>query len=408
MKKPISTLLILAILAFVSCNQPVSEQESKNFSVSKAKETLDFAIQQYKGMKENLPDSVIPKTFQNGQLKTAGIKDWVSGFYPASLWYLYEYSNDPVLKAEAEKRTWLLEPLKYNTSTHDLGFMIYCPFGNAYRITGNEDYVPVIIQGSESLITRFNVKAGVIKSWDWSRGGDWSFPVIIDNMMNLEMLLWASEKANNPEFKRVALTHADTTLKHHYREDNSSWHVIDYDTVNGGAKGKMTHQGYADESAWTRGQVWGLYGYTVMYRQTREPKYLEMAKKIADFVLNHPNLPEDKIPYWDFDAPDIPDAYRDASSGAIAASALLELCNYVDESLSSTYIENAEKMLQSLSSPQYLANLNENGNFILEHGVGHLPGGNEIDAPLSYGDYYFIEGLIRYLKMKDSFGQNNK
>ncbi|CAN0028143.1 unnamed protein product, partial [Chrysoparadoxa australica] len=280
--------------------------------------------------------------------------------------------------------------------------------GNAYSISGNEDYVPVIIQASESLITRFNETAGVIKSWDWARGDDWTYPVIIDNMMNLEMLLWASEKAGNPEFKQVALTHADPTLKHHYRADNSSWHVLDYDTVNGGVNGKMTHQGYANESAWARGQVWGLYGYTVMYRMTQDTKYLDMAKKIADFVLNHPNLPEDKVPYWDFNAPDIPDAYRDASSAAIAASALLELQKYVDDSLSSVYIANAGEMLESLSSPKYLAALGENGNFILKHGVGHLPGGNEIDAPLSYGDYYFIEALIRYLKLNDSFGQDNK
>ncbi len=402
MNKSISILVTMAILIMAGCNQP-KEDKQATFDVEQAKAALDFSIKQYKGMKEIVPDSLIPKSVKDGQLVARGIRDWVSGFYPASLWYLYEYSGDEELKAEAEKRTWLLEPLKDYTGTHDLGFMIHCPFGNAYRITGDEKYVPVIIKGSESLITRFNETAGVIKSWDWKRGDDWTFPVIIDNMMNLEMLLWAHEKSGNEAFKSVSLSHADTTIKHHYRDDYSTWHVIDYDTVNGGAKGKMTHQGYSDDSAWARGQVWGLYGYTVMYRQTKDKKYLEQAKKVADFVLNHPNLPEDKIPYWDFNAPDIPNAYRDASSGSIAASALLELSGYVDESLASFYLDNAHQMLQSLSSPAYLAKLNENGNFILMHGVGHLPGGSEIDAPLSYGDYYFIEALVRYLKMNNAF-----
>ncbi|MEQ8679428.1 MAG: glycoside hydrolase family 88 protein [Cyclobacteriaceae bacterium] len=401
--KSISLLMMLAVILLAGCNQPKEDKQEATFDVDQAKAALDFSIQQYKGMKKIVPDSLIPKSVKDGKLVARGIRDWVSGFYPASLWYLYEYSGDEELKAEAEKRTWLLEPLKDYTGTHDLGFMIYCPFGNAYRITGDEKYVPVIIKGSESLITRFNEEAGVIKSWDWKRGDDWTFPVIIDNMMNLEMLLWAHERSGNEAFKSVSLSHADTTIKHHYRDDYSTWHVIDYDTVNGGVNGKMTHQGYSDDSAWARGQVWGLYGYTVMYRQTKDKKYLEQAKKIADFVLNHPNLPEDKIPYWDFNAPDIPNTYRDASSGAIAASALLELSEYVDESQSAFYLDNAHQMLQSLSSPDYLAKLNENGNFILMHGVGHLPGGSEIDAPLSYGDYYFIEALVRYLKMNNAF-----
>ncbi len=403
MKTRFSILITLAIMMVAGCNQPKKEEQSATFDVEQAKAALDFSIKQYKGMAENLPDSVIPKSFKDGQLVTRGIRDWVSGFYPASLWYLYEYSGDEALQAEAEKRTWLLEPLKDYTGTHDLGFMIYCPFGNAYRITGDEKYVPVIIKGSESLITRFNEEAGVIKSWDWKRGDDWTFPVIIDNMMNLEMLLWAHERSGNEAFKSVSLSHADTTIKHHYRDDYSTWHVIDYDTVNGGVNGKMTHQGYSDGSAWARGQAWGLYGYTVMYRQTKDQKYLEQAKKVADFILNHPNLPEDKVPYWDFNAPDIPNAYRDASTASIAASALLELSDYVDESLATFYLDNAHQMLQSLSSPDYLADLNENGNFILKHGVGHLPGDSEIDAPLSYGDYYFIEALVRYLKMNNEF-----
>jgi uncharacterized protein YyaL (SSP411 family) len=159
---------------------------------------------------------------------------------------------------------------------------------------------------------------------------------------------------------------------------------------------KNTHQGYADDSAWGRGQAWGLYGYTLMYRETKEPRYLEHAKNIASFLLNHPNMPEDKIPYWDYNAPDIPNALRDASAGAVMASALIELSGYVDAALAKTYLNVAETQLRTLSSPEYFAEKGTNGNFFLKRSVGSLPGKSEVDVPLTYADYYYIEALLRY------------
>lgn len=224
-------------------------------------------------------------------------------------------------------------------------------------------------------------------------------PGHFDNMMNLELLLWSATAFNEKEFKEIAVRHADTTMKNHYRDNFSCYHVVSYDTIDGTVEKKNTAQGYSDESTWARGQAWGLYGFTVMYRFTRENKYLQQAENIASFLLNHPNLPDDKIPFWDFDAPNIPDCPRDASAAAIICSALLELSNYVEKEKSNFYLSVAEKQISVLSSPQYRNALGNNGNFILKHSIGHMPNNTEVDAPLSYTDYYFIEALVRYKKL---------
>jgi hypothetical protein len=275
--------------------------------------------------------------------------------------------------------------------------MLYCSFGNGLRLTGEESYNDIMLAGAYSLASRFRPQIGCIQSWNSMRG--WQCPVIIDNMMNLEFLMWAFRHSGDSTFYNICVTHSDTTIKNHFRQDYSSYHVVSYDTITGKVEAKQTHQGYADESAWARGQVWGLYGFTTMYRDTKLERYLNQAENIAEFLINHPNMPEDKIPYWDFNAPNIPDALRDASAGAIMASALLELSGYVDSVKSQKYLQVAEKQLRTLASSQYLANQGENGNFILKHGVGHLPGKSEVDVPLTYGDYYFIEALMRYKKL---------
>jgi hypothetical protein len=282
---------------------------------------------------------------------------------------------------------------QYNTRTHDLGFMLYCPFGNGYRLTKNPAYPPIMLKGAESLSTRFDPEVGVIKSWDNFKGH--KYPVIIDNMMNLEFLFWATKFGGNKKYYDLSVKHADATLKNHYRKDNSSYHVLLYEK-GGKVSKKVTHQGAADESAWARGQAWGLYGYVVMYRETQNKKYLKQAIKIADFIINHPNLPADKVPYWDFNAPKIPNEERDASAAAITSNALMELSTYVKKDKQKNYFEVAEQMLVSLSSPAYRAELNENGNFLIKHCVGHKPGNSEIDVPLVYADYYYLEALLRY------------
>jgi uncharacterized protein YyaL (SSP411 family) len=215
-------------------------------------------------------------------------------------------------------------------------------------------------------------------------------------MMNLELLFWATKATGDSSFYKMAVVHANTTIRNHFRPDFSSYHVVNYDAVTGAVRQKKTAQGAADESAWARGQAWGLYGFTATYRETRDNTYLEQATKIASFILNHPNLPADKIPYWDFNAPGIPQALRDASAAAIIASALLELSDYVDKKTARSYVSTAEMILTHLSNPIYKAAAGTNGGFILQHGVGHLPGKTEVDTPLTYVDYYFIEAMIRY------------
>lgn len=361
-----------------------------------------FAAQQYERMLKTHPDTTkFPQsTNPDGTIRDMKSDWWCSGFFGGSLWFIYERTKNPTWKEAAHKWTMAVAKEQYNTGTHDLGFMIYCPFGNGYKLTRNEAYVPIMLTGAKSLSTRFDPKVGVIKSWN--KFQEYNYPVIIDNMMNLEFLFWASQKSGNKAFRNIAITHADNTLKNHFRPDYSSYHVICYNP-DGTVAAKKTAQGAADGSAWARGQAWGLYGYTVMYRETKDKKYLDQARHIADFFLNHPNLPADKIPYWDFNAPNIPNEERDASAAAIAASALLELSTYGGPS-AKTYYQSAVQMLESLSSPAYKAKLGENNNFILKHSVGHKPGKSEIDTPLIYADYYYLEGLLRYDALRKKAG----
>jgi unsaturated chondroitin disaccharide hydrolase len=340
------------------------------------------------------PELLPRTTDKEGNLLTVSSGGWTSGFFPGSLWYLYEYSKDEKIEEAAQVITSRIEKEKHNTGTHDLGFMLYCSFGNGERLTGDVHYRDILLTGAGSLITRYRPLVGCIQSWRSNK--EWQCPVIIDNMMNLEFLMWAFRNTGDSIFYKICVSHSDTTIKNHFRNDFSSFHVVSFDTITGRVEKKQTHQGAGDGSAWARGQSWGLYGFTVMYRETGLDRYLIQAQHIADFLVRHPNMPEDKIPYWDYDAPDIPDAVRDASAGAIMASALIDLSSYAVKEKGEEYLRIAERQLRTLASPQYMATIGTNGNFILKHSVGSLPGKSEIDVPLPYADYYFIEALMRY------------
>jgi unsaturated chondroitin disaccharide hydrolase len=359
---------------------------------------LQFAAQQYKVLMQNLPANLMPRSYDEGkkELVTSNTKWWCSGFYPGTLWLIYEGTKDNAIKTEAEKRLALIEPEQHFAPNHDVGFKMFCSFGTAYRITKNPAYKDVILASANTLTTRYRPAIQSIQSWD--SNANFKCPVIIDNMMNLELLEWAAQNGGENRFDQIAVNHANTTLKNHYRSDNSSYHVVDYNLANGTVAAKKTHQGYADESAWSRGQSWGLYGFVVMYRFTKDTIYLSQARKIADFILHHPNLPADKIPYWDFNAPEIPNAKRDASAAAVLASALVELGQYTKGNEKKDYISAAEKIIRTLSSPAYRAAPGTNGGFLLEHSVGSLPANSEVDVPLTYADYYFVEALLRYRK----------
>ncbi|RQO77102.1 glucuronyl hydrolase [Pedobacter sp. KBW01] len=356
---------------------------------------LNKASQTYKPGQN--PRSVNP----NGTVRIAGLTDWTTGFFPGSLWYGYELTGDQNLADEAKKFTLALDSIRNITNTHDLGFMLYCSYGNAFRLTGDKAYLPVLADGAKHLAARFNPKVGVIRSWDFAW---WHYPVIIDNMMNLEYLYWGAKTFNSPNYAAIANAHATTTMKNHYRKDFSSYHVVDYDAATGKVLKKATHQGLTDESAWARGQAWGLYGYTMCYKNSKNPAFLTQAENIAKFIMNHPSLQKDKIPAWDLDVHNADDldtdgaAPRDASAAAVIASALLDLSTQVKDG--QKYFNYAEDILKTLSSDAYLAKPGENQYFILKHSVGAFLYNSEIDTPLDYADYYYLEALNRYKKIK--------
>ncbi|WP_121810622.1 glycoside hydrolase family 88 protein [Mucilaginibacter kameinonensis] len=350
---------------------------------------------QYKYMAKQFGPELFPKTYHptTDKFETSNSSWWCSGFYSGTLLQIYQQTKDAALLTEANNNLKGLEKEQYNKGTHDLGFMMYCSFGTANHLEPKPEYKEILINSAKSLSTRFNPTVGCIRSWN-SKAND--FLVIIDNMMNLELLFYATKATGDSSFYKIAVTHANTTMKNHFRPDFSSYHVINYDEQTGAVKEKKTAQGFANESAWARGQSWGLYGYTVMYRETKDKKYLEEAKNIAHFILTNPNLPADKIPYWDYNAPNIPNALRDASAASVMASALLELYRYVDKKDGQEYFNTAQTIIKNLSAPAYKADLNTNGGFILKHSVGHFPAGTEVDVPLTYADYYFVEAMQRY------------
>tara|TARA_R110002050_G_scaffold192149_1_gene327085 strand:+ start:1526 stop:2731 length:1206 start_codon:yes stop_codon:yes gene_type:complete len=387
-------VLFTLVLFFQSCRD-----QPKNVNAGFVDGVVSFAVEQY-GLQtaiiEATGEVLNPKTIIDGKIRYIRPQEWTSGFFPGSMWYLYELTGDDQWKTLAEKYTEALDTVKYLTNHHDVGFMIGSSFGNGFRLTGDEVYRNVMVQAAQSLSTRYRPQSGIIQSWNvsggWQAERGWECPVIIDNMMNLELLFNATRFSGDSTFYNIAVSHADKTMEHHFRPDFTTWHVIDYSLSDGSVRNKHTAQGAAHESTWARGQSWAIYGYMVCYRETGDPRYLSQAEKAFEVVATHPNMPADGIPYWDYNAPGIPEELRDASSAAIMASALYEMSIYSD---SAYYKEWADKIMESLGSPTYLATPGENGNFLLKHSVGSIPHGSEIDVPLNYADYYFLEALTR-------------
>ena len=355
------------------------------------------AAEQYRALLKRLEGTKdkFPRRWENNALVTVDPKEWTSGFFPGSLWLLYDYTRAPEWKEAALRYTGMLEQIRHYTGNHDIGFMLFCSYGNGLRLASPEGYREVLLDGAAALCERYVPRLGMIRSWDSHNN-----PVIIDNMMNLELLMWAARQSGEKRFSEIALSHADQTDARHFRPDGSAYHIVDYNPLNGKIFGYLSGQGASADGPWARGQSWGLYGFTLMYRETRKAEYLARAVKSADFLVGHRNLPADKVPYWDYEAAEIPHAPRDASAAAIMASALLELGTFVEEPKAALYRDTAVRQLLTLCSPAYRAPVGENGNFILMHSVGHLPGNSEIDVPLNYADYYFLEALLRFRALK--------
>ena len=387
----------VATVAMTACNGTASRSWS-DVAIENARIQMGMQIETVEklGLPFHNPTSIL----EDGNVLYCDVTDWRSGFFPGAVWYLYELTGDSTLVPYARKYTEAVADAQYLKWHHDVGFMVGSSFGNGYRLTGDSAYSDAVVEAARSLSTRFRPNAGIIQSWDVTPGSEreakgWVCPVIIDNMMNLELMFEATRLSGDSTFYSIAVSHADRTLTEHFRPDGSCYHVIDYDSITGVVRHRHTAQGCDHSSAWARGQAWAIYGYTVAYRATGNEAYLAQAVKTFDFVKNHPNMPDDKVPYWDFDAPGIPDEPRDASSAAVIASALYELSTYVDAEDSTYYVGYADEIMKSLSSDSYTATPGDNGRFILKHSVTSKPAGVEIDVPLNYADYYYLEALKR-------------
>ena len=404
--------LAIIILAFFSIGWEAKSQDivKKNFELVEI---------QYQAMLKKARDiTCCPRTVKQDKLWCVPAEDWTSGFWPGILWYMYEYTKNNRWKDEAMKWTHSLKDIQFFVGHHDVGFMMYCSYGNGFRLTANPKYIPILVQSAKSLCKRYSYNVGCIQSWNArksiGRKNTWEYPVIIDNMMNLELLFWATQATNDSVYWDIAVSHAEKTMKNQIRSDFSSYHVVNYAPDTGEILHRQTAQGYADSSTWARGQAWGIYSFTMVYRYTKDERFLQTAINMADFFLNHKNLPNDCIPYWDFNAgekgfnPDfeyVSSDYkvipRDVSAACIVASALFELCGYVsDINKKQTYYDMGIRILNNLSNNYYRAKEKENHGFLLKHSVGNLPGNNEVDVPLIYADYYFLEALIRYSKFR--------
>lgn len=385
-------ILLLPFIVFCACTATHTQKDLPAL-VDTVNNRMKISVDMFAEVRTD--KLVSPRSIENGKIKMVATKDWTSGFFPGELWMLYELTKNNYWQKKALEFTLPLEQEKWNGKTHDMGFKMFCSFGKAWQHTQNPAYRDVLIQSAKTLATRFNPTVGCIRSWDHN-SDKWDFPVIIDNMMNLELLFWAAKETGNEMYRNIAVSHAETTLKNHFRADYSTYHVVDYNPETGEVQAKQTHQGYADESTWSRGQAWALYGYTMVYRETGDMKFLEQAEKIADYILNHPNLPKNLIPYWDFNAPQIPNEPFDVSAAAITGSALYELSAFSkNENL---YRTTADNILEALTSPDFFAEPENNHGFLLKHSTGSKPGNSEIDVPLVYADYYFIEMILRKSK----------
>ncbi|MCX6171521.1 MAG: glycoside hydrolase family 88 protein [Flavobacterium sp.] len=385
MKKFNSLFFIILFTIFnFNCHAQYNPASSvKKEITSRFSNLLDFPIDSV-----SIPRSMVLAT---GVVKKVQSKDWTSGFYAGNLWQIYKLTGDVRYKEKATLWNAFIEKEKFNSSTHDMGFKVYCSYGKGLKVEDNIKYKNIIVKSAQTLVTRFNNKIGAIRSWDHNKES-WDFPVIIDNMLNLELLFEASKISGDKTYRNIAIQHANTTLKNHFRKDNSCYHVVDYDTITGKVRSRGTHQGFNNESSWARGQSWAVYGFTMAYRYTKNKEYLKQAEATAKYYINYKNLPQDGIPYWDFNDTSIPNAPRDASSAAVMASALIELYTFTKNQ---AYLDYSNKVINTLSSDKYLLNDAVKGPFILDHSTGNWPKKDEIDQPIVYADYYFLEAIIR-------------
>lgn len=390
------TLLVLSLIFLAACK--TENKLNMNANLAYCKQQVERSLP-YLEKSDMMPRNIACDTIKSWYC--TAIRDWTSGFWPGILWYTYEWTKDTVILKEAERFSEALYPIvNYKANNHDLGFMLYCSLGNGYRLTQNPQYKEILLRGADSLAVLYNPKVGTINSWPGlNKKKNWHHNTIIDNMLNLEILYWAAKNGGSPKLAEIATCHAETTMNNHFREDFSTYHVVAYDTITGKKAAGVTHQGYSDSSMWARGQSWTIYGFTMCYRETRNPDFLKTAQKATECFFK--NIPKDYIPYWDYDDPAIPNAPRDASAAAVTCSALIELSQYVDNPKEKDdYMQKAMKIIESLSSAEYQSR--DKNNAFLLHSTGHKPNNSEIDASIIYADYYYIEALMRLKRLNET------
>ena len=391
---------------------PLSDASESTVDVKRAMEVAARKLAAYDTVTTDKKS--YPSDAKSNAWRTVKPGDWVTGFYPGCLWYYYDYAKRKNLpdagawRTRAETWTMGLEDRQFDAHSHDIGFVVFDSFGNGYRSTTNSAYIPIINQAAQTLTTRFIPKTGLIRSW--GKVDDQKLQqVIIDNMMNLELLLWASSHGGTmangtPEdLRKIAVSHADRAMELFFRPDGSIYHVVDLDPVTGDVIRKRTKQGKGDETTWSRGQTWAIYGFGTLYEYTKDPKYLEASKRAADYYIAH--LPADFIPPSDFDSTLTGLEFKDSSAAAVAASALIRLSQQVaDPALKKKYFDVAENTLRSLTHAPYLAEGDDKAA-ILNYSARNYnedPNSPLTNTGLIFGDYYFLEALLAYDKAKNS------
>ena len=380
--------------------------QKKQQTALDADNALNYCVTQENRALEALKDStgnydytMEPRNILEGDTawncRKASEQEWCSGFWPGILWMDYAYTKDERVRKAAEGYTEALSFLGSKPAyDHDLGFLVINSFLKGYEATGNDKYKRIALAAADTLATLYNNKVGTILSWPRHVKDFGGHNTIMDNMINLELLFWASENGGSQHLKDIAISHADTTMRYHFRSDGSCYHVAIYDTLSGNFIKGVTHQGLADSSMWSRGQSWAIYGYTMVYRYTKDQRFLDFAQKVTDIYLKRlKETSNDWIPIWDMDDPCGQLAPKDASTACVVASALLELCQYVKGEKGKEYRTAAESMLRDLNSDTYQSR--EKNVAFLMHSTGHHPAGSEIDASIIYADYYYLEALLR-------------
>ena len=379
----------------INSNAPVTTPELSNLFQFAAVQLSNTVVQM--GNTNTYPRS----TLSNGSWSTVNNSDWTCGFFPGSLWYLYEQTGDPHFETWAQEWTAGIATQQFNTGTDDVGFMFNTSFGNGYRITSNSTYKSVLLQAAHSLTNRFNAIVGCLA--DDLLLTPPEFQVIMDTTMNTELLYHAADINGDTTLSAKAMSHAERAMTNQIRPDNSTFHLVLYSTVNGALLYQGTRAGYSATSTWARAHAWSIYGLTMAYGETGYLPFLDAAGRVADFYLT--NAPSDYVPYWDFDAPNLPNAPRDSSTAAITLSALVQLSQLATNMQdSATFWTGAHNILESLGSTNYLARGTTSSGILL-HGTGNPPQiyDPEVNVSLIYGDYYFVEALRRYAEF---YGHN--